>query len=374
MSLPVKPKMRAVVKFAEGPGNVEVREVPTPELGSRDVLIAVRACTVDMTDVDIWRWKPPMGVPITRRQAPWMRRSWVKIPVILGAEIAGEVVKVGSDVRRVGVGDRVVVKYGLEPCGECPQCRLGHYELCEAVIQVGRMTDGGFAEYIKVPEAAAIKFPDNLTFEEAAPTEMVVTAFHSFWMTRVRPGMTVAIFGPGVVGLFAVQIAKTYGARKVILIGVTGDEKRLELGKELGADVIINSSKEDVFDVVMRETDDMGVDLALDFTGHPEAINKAFDIVTVRGTIHCTGNPRTGIRGEVTVPWIAINAKEITITGSKVWRATTDEWLRALDLMRQGKIKTRPLLGNRYPLEKWQEAFEARESRRELLPVIVPWG
>jgi len=368
----VKDKMKGVVKYAAGPMNVELREVDIPKLGPRDVLIAVRACTVDMTDVDIWRWKPPMGTPITREEAPWMRKAWVKIPVILGAEIAGEVTNVGAQVKRVRIGDRVVVKYGLEPCGECPQCKLGRYDLCEAVVQVGRMTDGGFAEYVKVPEAAAIRFPDNLTFEEAAPTEMVVTAFHSFWMTFMRPGSVVVIMGPGVVGLFATQLAKELGARKVILTGTEGDEKRLELGKKLGADVIVNVTKESLFDIVMNETNDIGADLVMDFTGNPSAINKAFDIVSVRGTIHCTGNPRTGIRGEVTIPWIAINAKEIRITGSKVWRATTDEWLRVLNLMGQGRIKTSPLLGNKYPLEKWQEAFEARESKRELLPIITP--
>jgi len=365
-------KMKAVVKYAEGPGNVELREVPIPQLGGNDALVKIKAVTVDMTDVDIWRWKPPMGVPVDKKEVKWMGRAWVEIPVILGAEIAGEVAKIGKNVEGWKEGDRVVVMYGLKPCGECVWCKLGRYDMCESRIQVGRMTDGGFAEYLKVPAESLVKIPDNISFIDAAPTEMVATAWHSFEKCGIDPGDFVVINGPGVVGNFACQIAKACGARKVLVTGAEGDKERLALAKKLGADITVDVTSEDLYEVVMGHTDGRGADKVLDFTGNPAAINKAFDIVRVHGTIHCTGNPRTGVRGEVTIPWLAINAKELRITGSKVWRARREEWEKLLMLMSDGRIKTAPLIQSKHPLEEWKEAFEERERKEVLLPVLLP--
>lgn len=363
-------KMRALRKYAEGKGNVEIQEVEVPKIGPDEALVKVKGVTVDQTDVDIWHWRDPMGVEIDPDEIRFMGSSWVKIPVTLGAEIAGTVEELGENVTDRKIGDRVVIMYGLEPCGECVWCKQGYYEICEAKVQVGRMTDGGFAKYIKVPAESLVTVPENVTLEEATPVEMVVTAWHSFVMCGIDPGDFVVIQGPGVVGNYACQIGKALGAETILVTGVEGDEERLNLAKELGADIAVNVSDEDLYEVVMDKTDGKGADRVLDFTGNPSAIAEAFDIVRVQGTIHCTGNPRTGVRGEVTIPWLAINAKELTITGSKVWRSRKQEWERALAYISDGRVQTTPLIQSHHTLEEWQEAFDKRDNKESLLPFI----
>ena len=222
--------MRAVVKYAHGKGNVELRDMPEPTPGPDEVMIEVKAAGICGSDLHIF--DEDIKLPI-------------RPPVIIGHEFSGVIAEVGSSVTKWKPGDRVTSETSAHVCGECLPCRTGNYNVCAEKRLIGYWFNGAFAKYCVVPSRLVHKLPDNVSFLAGALCEPLACCVNGvIEKTRILPGDVVVIAGPGPIGLLSLQIAKSQGAT-VVLCGLSQDEKRLKLGEELGADLIINVEEEE---------------------------------------------------------------------------------------------------------------------------------
>ena len=234
----------------------DITEVDVPKVGANDVLVEVRAAGVCGTDLHYSRGEflPPL-------------------PRTFGHEGAGVVKEVGSGVTGVKAGDRVAIHYVIS-CGVCKHCMRGNDNRCRSRISIGHDVDGFFAEYVKVPARNVIPVAANVPFEWAALTGCAVsTAYHAVTISGLRRGDTAIVFGAGGVGLHATMWARFFGAGKVISVDLV--DSKLEAAMNYGADVTVNPSKQDVLEVVKRETDGWGVDAAIECSGSHAAMEQA---------------------------------------------------------------------------------------------------
>ena len=248
-------------------GPFVAKEVPTPAIAPHEALVRVRNVGVCGTDVKIRANRMGLGV----------------IPLIMGHEIAGEVAEVGAEVRGFAAGDRVVVNFYLT-CGRCPFCRAGRDTLCPETRQHGFSIDGGFAEYAINHINTLARVPDTMSDAEAT---LVVTAGTSMYglteLGGLVAGESVVVIGPGPIGLLAVAVAKALGASPVILTGTRNS--RLAIGKELGADRVINIGDENAIDVVRDLTGGIGADYVLECAGTEATVNQAIHMANRGGKI-----------------------------------------------------------------------------------------
>ncbi|HUI41957.1 MAG TPA: zinc-binding dehydrogenase [Terriglobia bacterium] len=241
------------VRFHEHGGTdvLKYEEAPDPEIEANEVLVKVRACALNHLDIFL-----------RKGTASWK----LHLPHIVGSDISGEVAAVGSVVRRVKTGDRVLLGPGIS-CGQCEQCFKGLDSACRSYTLFGVMVDGGYAEYVKSPEMNVIPIPGDLTFDEAAAVPLVsLTAWHML-MTRaqLRPGEEVLVIAAGSgVGTMAIQIAKLMSAR---VIAVAGTDAKLEKARALGADEVINHCTQSIAAEVKGLTGKRGVDVVVDHVG-----------------------------------------------------------------------------------------------------------
>ncbi len=234
----------------------EIDDVEVPRIGADDVLVEIKAAGVCGTDLHYSRGEflPPL-------------------PRTFGHEGAGVVKEVGPAVTDVKVGDRVAIHYVIS-CGTCKHCMRGNDNRCRKRISIGHDVDGFFAEYVKVPGRNALKIADNVPFEWAALTGCAVsTAYHAVTISGLRRADTAIIFGAGGVGLHAAMWARYFGAGKVISVDLV--DSKLEAASRYGADVTVNPTKQDVLEVVKRETDGWGVDAAIECSGSHAALEQA---------------------------------------------------------------------------------------------------
>src|SRR5476649_995048 len=225
-------KMPALVNYAPEPESVEIREIPIPEIGDNDVLLAVQAVGVCGSDIH-----QRMG-----------KQSWkVNYPVVLGHEFGGVVAKRGSAVRAFSEGDRVVSETAAVINASSPYTRQGLYNLDPDRLGFGYGVNGAMTRFVKVPERCLHAIPDKLSFEKAALTEPCCVAYNATCMNlRIRPGDSVVVIGPGPIGLLCAMMAKMCGASPLIVVGIPADAKRLEVAKQLGAKHTFGAGGEDV--------------------------------------------------------------------------------------------------------------------------------
>ncbi|MGH9345469.1 MAG: zinc-binding dehydrogenase [Terriglobia bacterium] len=259
--------MKAVRIHAHGGLDVlRYEDAPVPEIQPGEVLVQVKACALNHLDL-------------------WMRagvEGWkLSFPHILGSDVSGVVAEAGPGVCRVKSGDRVLLCPGIS-CGQCEFCWKGADSACRSYTVLGVKVDGGYAEYVKAPEANVLFTPGNLTFDEAAAIPLVfLTAWHML-VTRVglKPGEEILIIGAGSgVGSAAIQVAKLIGAR---VIAVAGSEQKLEKARVLGANEGINHTRQSIKEEVRRLTAKRGVDVVFDHVG--EAVwQDCFDSLATLG-------------------------------------------------------------------------------------------
>lgn len=344
--------MKALVKYAPGPGNMEVREIPIPEAGPGQVKIKVQEAGICGSDLHIYH--SDIAIPVNP-------------PVVTGHEFSGIVEAVGEGVTGIAPGDRVVSETAYDYCGKCDFCREGWYNLCIERRTLGYWYNGIFTQYTIVPADRVHHIPDGVSFTAAAMTEPLACVTHAIDdLTVIRPCDVVLVSGPGSIGMMAAQVAKAYGAT-VIVSGTNIDEQRLSLAKELGADYVINIQKDSLEELILRVTGGYGIDVVLECSGAAPAINAALRLIKKRGYFTQIG--LTGKKIEFDIE--AINYKEMHFSGSMGSRNVN--WRRALKLLGSGKINVEPLVTHKLPITNWQEAFDLFEKKEGgkifLLPV-----
>jgi L-iditol 2-dehydrogenase len=336
-----------LMKTARGPGNLELKEIDEPRPKKDEVLIEVAAAGICGTDIHIKH-----------------DQAFYTPPVILGHEYSGKIVEIGPDVTQIAIND-LVVSPATQYCGKCYQCKTGHMNRCIAEgkkILGTSLANGAFAKYLTVPEYIIHKIPYGVTMEEAALAEPTACVVHSVIdKSPIIPGDVVVVQGPGTMGLLAAQVAKTMGAGKVIVTGVTADQWRFDIAKKIGVDMTLDVQVDaDPVKTVMNESDGRGADVVIEASGACIACSQALEMVKVAG--HVT---LLGIRGrplEIDLDTMAV--KELTMSGT--WGTLPSSWVTTLRLMGSKKIDVAPLITNRISLAEWEKGFELMESQKAI--------
>jgi propanol-preferring alcohol dehydrogenase len=299
-----------------GPGDsLRLEEVPVPQPGPGEALVRVKAAGVCHTELHFLSGVLNLGVA----------------PLTLGHEMAGEVAQVGPGANSVRPGDRVIVYYYLG-CGACHWCRTGQENLCDApVAEYGFVSDGGLAEYVKVPARNLVKLPDSLSFEQAATLGCsATTAIHAAGLARLSPGEVALVYGFGGVGSALVQYCDLAGAR---VLAVGRSPAKLHLARDLGAEAAIDASSEDVPARVRELTGGQGVDVVFELVGTAESMPKAVASLRKRGRLVFIGYSQDLL----TVSPLQIVILEAQVLGSV--GNTLDELSKAVELAAAGGIR-----------------------------------
>lgn len=304
--------------------SLSVEEVARPAPGPDDVLIHVEACGVCHSDLHVTEGDQPALKGVTK-------------PLLIpGHEVVGRVVERGVNVKHLAEGDRVGVAWLHATCGECGPCREGRENLCRKAVITGVMVDGGYAEYMVARASHALRVPDGLTPEEAAPLFCAgLTVYRALKSAGVGPGQRVAIFGVGGLGHLAVQIAKAWGA-EVIALDV--DAAKLELARTLGASRALNAASADDIKALRKQG---GVNVAVVTSAAKAAYDTAFKCLAPGGTLSVVGLPAEPL----SFPALALVGIEARIVGSSV--GTREDMRAVLELAAAGKLRcmveTQPL-------------------------------
>lgn len=312
---------------------IRIEDVETPRPGSDEVLIRIEACGVCHSDLHL-------------AEGDWPQLKFVKKPLILGHEVVGRVAEKGDGVDHLQIGDRVGVAWTHWTCGECDYCKEGAENLCKKQLITGASVDGGYAELMKAKASHALKVPESLSSDEAAPLFCAgVTVYHAIKKSGVKPEQRIVIFGIGGLGHLAVQVAKTFGP-EVIAVDIADD--KLELAERLGADRTINAAKEDVVKV-MRQMG--GAHVAVITSAAKAAFDAAFYSVRSNGKMVVVGMPADIL----TFP--AIQMREVNIVASAT--GTRQDISEVLELAAAGKIRC---LVETEPVEKINEIFDRMKA------------
>jgi 2-desacetyl-2-hydroxyethyl bacteriochlorophyllide A dehydrogenase len=317
--------MKAIRLTAIG-SPLEEQGIDVPPVGLRDVLIRVRACGICHSDAHYRAGVSP-----------------VKLPLTLGHEIAGVVERIGAEVKNLKAGDRICVHY-LVTCGECAFCRAGNEQFCPSVEMIGKHRDGGYAEFIVVPDRSVFRLPDEIPFEQGAIMMCSsATSLHALKKARLVAGESVAIFGVGGLGISAIQLARHLGARKIFAVDI--NPRKLELAERFDA-IAINSAAGDPVEQLQEITNGRGVDIALELVGLPATMRQAVQSLATLGRAALVGLTRESFE---VAPYGELINKEAEIIGVSDHLASEIPVL--LEMARTGQLDLSQGIIRSIPLE-----------------------
>jgi alcohol dehydrogenase len=357
------------------PGRFEIQEFPLPELGPRDLLMRVKLCGVCGSDIHMWRG-----------------RSLIHEPWIVGHEFIGDVAAAGSEAlafHGVEMGDQVAVEI-LIPCHRCRWCKEGKYEICEmddvslgpdhgrqfgCNIPLTRPPTplwGGYSQYLYVPEEAYVhKFHTRVPWEAGVTVEPIATAQHAIDLSGLKGGDSCVVVGPGTIGLSVVIAAKHTGAEPVMLLGAQGDAHRLEIGRKLGADHVLDLTEiADPKAEIERLLHGHGADVTVECSGSESGRLLALRALRKGGTCVLIGMSPDKL---TLVPDDDIIFPEVTIIGSIM---SGHGYEPAVKIIESGRYPVESIVTHVFPLEKIDEAFDTLIHRRgdPIKIVLNPWA
>lgn len=329
-------KMRAA-RFYEVGEPLRIDKIPVPKLGPGDVLVDIKACGICGSDIHIVY----EGVTPTAYS-----------PMTLGHEPSGVIFGIGSDVNNWKIGDRVTINPFLT-CGLCINCLSGNSQVCFSRRVIGIHTEGGLAEFLKVPAKNLVLLPENIPFDQGGIiVDAVATPFHAVTNRGgLKAGEKVAIFGCGGLGIHGVQIARVSGAS--LVIAVDAIDSALERAKKVGADEVINPLKGNPVEKIKEMTEGMGVDLAVEFVGLKETIEQAVRSVRVGGRTVVVG---LGPEMISLPPPVTFVRTELSFLGS--YGSTILEIQNVIDLVASGKLNLSESITERFPLEEVNKGLD----------------
>ncbi len=340
--------MKAIVKSKAEEG-LWLEDVPEPEIGINDVLIRVLKTGICGTDVHIYNWDA------------WAQ-STIKIPTVLGHEIVGEIVEVGSNVNDFHAGDIVSVE-GHLVCGRCRNCLAGRRAKCANTLGVGVQTDGGFAEYISVPMTNIWKHNPNVNLEVAAIFDPFGNAVHTALEFEVF-GEDVLITGAGPIGIMSAAVAKHAGARHVVITDV--NPQRLELAEKFNVTKSVDVRTTKIADVQKELGMKEGFDVGMEMSGNPAAFRDMIANMAHGGNIALLGIPTE----EFAINWKTVVFNMLTVTGI-YGRKMYETWYQ-MNVLVEGGLDISPVITHRYSYKDFEKGFEVmREGNSG--KVILDW-
>jgi L-iditol 2-dehydrogenase len=343
--------MKALIKFASGDGNVDIREVEEPRCGDLQVKLEIAFCGICGTDLHV--------LHDTFRNYP---------PVILGHEFAGTIVEVGRNVNGAAtLGERVAgLGATAVTCGICRYCRTGNFIFCPNRRGMGHGVDGAFTRYVVMRADQLFRIPDHLSLEEAAMSEPLAAAVQAVTeVSRARIGDTVLVSGPGPIGLLCLKLLAAEGIRTIVA-GTAEDEHRLNAAMHCGAAAVVNVSEQNLREAVRELTGGIYVDVAFECAGHPDSIRGCISSLRPMGQYM-----QVGICGQdVQFPIDEVFYKQLTMCGSVCYTVRT--WERMMKIYSEGRLRLTDLISDKLPLSEWRKAFELCRSKKALKVLMYP--
>ena len=351
--------MKAVVQYGPNFGEIEVRDVPKPQVREGDILLKVKAAGLCGSDLNFYKG-----------------RMVGAIPVIVGHEFAGEVAEVGSRVTRFRPGDRLVSDNTGYVCGTCFACSRGEYLWCENRKGLGSGMDGGFAEYVLIPEAVLsvypnclMRIPDGVSFEEAAILDPIANGYNAaIQQGGVMPGDSVAVFGVGPIGLSCILAARLAGARDVIaVVRKSTNQLHRDAARKYGATHIIEQETENAARVIRDITDGEGTALTLDSAGAYSLFPLAVDITRNGGKIVRLGYDWGGMGNH---DLNLMTDRNISLVGHMGYNPIA--WKNVLRRLSAGMIDVKSMITHRLPLVEYPEGIRLMREREAIKVIFLP--
>jgi len=333
--------MKAALLY--GPRDIRVEDVSEPRINKGEVLIKPHRVGICGSDLNRYR----RGIKIS-------------YSLVMGHECCGDIVQPGEGVTELKIGQRIAILPNFW-CGNCVHCRMGRENLCPSKVSLGVTVDGCFAEYVKIPARYAWPILGNVSDEEGASIEPVAVAVRAVQKMGNLLGRWVMILGAGSIGLFVLQAAKGAGA-KVLLADII--QERLTLGKTLGADGMINVSRDALEQSIASHTEGQGIDVVVETAGGAKTFEQAIETVNTGGKIILLGLPHdaTSISSDLIV------RKEIEIVGSIIY--SHEDFSQAKQLIGEGRVSVAPLITHSFSLNDIQEAFDTSDKGRGIKIMI----
>lgn len=332
----------------------EYVSTPKPEAKGRLLTIKVERAGICATDFSIFTG-----------ESSFVRDGQIVYPVRFGHEWAGVVTEVGEDVEGFKPGDRVYTDNGVA-CGVCSECQKGRYDKCAYTKSVGTVNcwDGCFAEYMSMPVYHTYHLPDSVSFEEAALIEPLSISYDAFHDYTVTPDTTVVVIGTGAIGMGAVWLAKYFGAARVVLIGRTS--AKLEVAKQIGADILINNTQVDAVEEVRRLTDGLGADLVIETSGSEAALAQAVYMTATDGRVSSLSFYEKNLTD---FPMDQVVLNKIRLVGG-AGRFGNPQ--KVCEIMEKNPIKVTPIISHRIPFDGMKEFLENMEKyQKSKIKVMV---
>ena len=345
--------MRALCKTDPIEGGIALCDVEPIDPGPDEIRIRTKAAGICGTDMQIYYWAPRMA-----------RR--MKLPRVLGHEVSGVVDVIGTDVQNVSVGDHVSLESHIF-CGKCRPCVMGKAHLCMATTYPGIDINGAFAEYLTVPAHIAWVNPPSLDHEIAAMLEPFGIAVHASLEGSGVAGQTVLVNGCGPIGLMNIAAARAFGAKTIIASDL--NPLRLKTAETMGADRAVNAGEEDLKAIVSDITCDVGVDVAIEYSGSEAGFRAVFDCLAKGGDFRLVGAPPKAIPVDFT-QWLLKCPVMHNIHGRRVW----DSWRRSTQLIYDNEVDLSPIRSHVLPLSDAIKGFELIRSGDAVKPLLVPDG
>ncbi len=329
---------------------LKVVEIETPHPKDNQVLVKVKAVGVCHSDLHLWEGGYDLGdgnfMKVTDRG--------VKYPVTPGHEIAGTVEEFGNNVKGFSKGDQVLV-YPWIGCGECPACKVGNENLCDAPKSLGVFQDGGYSEYSLVPHFKYLAKLNGIDPESATSLACSgLTAYTAIKKSNQNSPEFLVIIGAGGLGLMGVQIAKAITKSKIICVDL--DDQKLEIAKEMGADFVMNSKDPEISQKIISVCNGKGADSVVDFVNAPPTVKMGLAVLRKRGNIVLVGL----FGGSMELSLVTIPLKSIIIQGA--YTGNYNDMVELLDLARKGVIN--PMISKRYSLDGANSALEDLKARK----------
>ena len=335
---------------------LEINETELPKPNGNQVIVKVKSTGVCHSDLHLWEGGYDTGdgfMKVTDRG--------VKFPVTPGHEVVGSVEEIGDSVQGVNIGDLVLV-YPWIGCGECTTCEKGDTNLCESPKSLGVFQDGGYAEYVLVPDAKFLAKIDNLDPDAAASLACSgLTAFTAVKKALTNSPENILIVGAGGLGLMGVQIANALTKANIICADL--DDEKLESAKKLGATHIINTKESDAVKKIMSICNEKGVDSIIDFVNAPPTVKMDLSLIRKRGNIILVGL----FGGSVELSLVSVPLKAITIQGA--YTGNYNDMLELIKLAQRGVIN--PIVSKHYKLDDANTALDDLKNRKIIGRAVI---
>lgn len=330
-------------------GNIKYKEVLKPQISENEVLVEVKAAGICGSDI------------------PRIYQTGAhQMPLIPGHEFSGKVIQTGENAGVKWQNKRVGI-FPLIPCRSCIACQKRQYELCRNYSYLGSRRDGGFAEYVAVPECNLIELPENVSYEEAAMLEPMAVACHALRRVKVSPDDTVAVCGLGTIGMFIVMLLVERNVKNLLVIGNKAFQKEMILKLGIKEEQYCDSKSENTGAWLDKKTGGIGADVFFECVGKNETCSLAINCAAPGGKVCLVGNPYSDMLLDKQIYW-KILRNQLMVTGtwnSSFTREVTDDWNMILYMLKEKKINPAQFISHRYKLEELDRGLEIMRDKSE---------